>query len=134
MDEIRTNLTNANKMTRKFNKYTSSGGANMQNKINSSLVNSSGNDHSQNLISTIGGIGRIDGLGHRRGRETMAGATTASQTTLNNQMSSQNNSDTMKMKNEVLMQNMSINTATGALRNPSRMIDSQNSIDLSPSF
>lgn len=30
------------------------------------------------MISTIGGIGRIDGLGHRRGRETIAGATTAS--------------------------------------------------------
>ena len=82
MDEMRTNLTNANKLTRKFNKYTSSGGVNIQNKINSSLINSSGND--QNLISTIGGIGKIDGLGHRRGRETIAGATTASQTTLNN--------------------------------------------------
>ena len=74
-------------------------------------------------------MGGIESLRRERHQDKMDIATTASQTTLNNYNKS------YQQKENVIphMQNMSINTAT-VVRENSLENQSQNSIELSPSF
>jgi hypothetical protein len=83
MAELRQNLNNTKGFTRKM-KYTSNDVHQKKFKVNTSLINPSQNQQIQNRISQLGGMGGIESI--RRGRHHLALATTASQTTLNNQI------------------------------------------------